>query len=246
MANLTAVDQVIVDLYQNSLTEREDDFYGRVLNLASVNEDDLINRVVETGTDINPATLKASYERLKHEALKAIIRGEIVSFGLGHVALDVHGKFIGAGAQWDAKTHRLIARIAASKELREILAKTPVHVRGEAPDGSVINSIIDVASDTTNETITPGGIANIKGARIKIAGEKPEVGLFFTNQDSKEVITVPLTSIGTNDPSKISFVIPASLSRGSYLLSIGTQFSGTNKERKEVKTITLAYVLSVE
>jgi hypothetical protein len=246
MANLTTTDQIIVELHKNLLTKREDDFYGRVVNIASVNENELIDRVVKAGTDINPATLKAAYERQKQEALKAVVRGEIVSFGLGHVALDVQGAFIGRGAQWNTKIHRLVARIAASKELREALAKTPVHVLGEAPDSSIINSITDVASDTVNDTITPGGIANLKGNRIKITGDKPGTGLFFTEQDSHEVTSVPFTAIGTNDPSKISFVIPATLSAGSYLLSIGTQFGGGGKERKDVKIITLTYVLSVE
>jgi hypothetical protein len=35
-------------------------------------------------------------------------------------------------------------------------------VLGEAPDSSIINSITDIASDTVNDTITPGGIANLK------------------------------------------------------------------------------------
>ncbi|MDR0613799.1 MAG: hypothetical protein LBG45_10100 [Dysgonamonadaceae bacterium] len=39
----------------------------------------------------------------------------------------------------DRLKHKLVARIAASKELRELPAKTPVHVPGEAPGNSVIN-----------------------------------------------------------------------------------------------------------
>jgi hypothetical protein len=91
MATLTNIEQVIVERYKNLLTEREDDFYGRVVNIASVGEDEPADR--------------------------------------------------------DSKKHKLVARIAASKELRELPAKTPVHVPGEAPDSSVINSITDVASD---------------------------------------------------------------------------------------------------
>jgi hypothetical protein len=245
MASLTNIEQVIVELYKNQLTEREDDYYGRIVNIASVNEDELIDRVVKTGTDIHAPTLKAAYQLLKREALAAIVRGEIVSFGLGHIALDVQGSFIGQGAQWDSQKNKLTARIAASKELRERLARTPVHVLGEAPDGSVINSITDVSSDKVNDTLTPGGIANIKGNRIKITGSKPGIGLFFTEQTSGEVFTVPFNTIGTNDPSKITFVIPA-LYVGNYLLSIVTQYSGGGKERKDLKTILLNYVLTVE
>jgi hypothetical protein len=246
MATLTNTEQVIVELSKNLLTDREDDFYGRVVNIASVSEDELIERVVKSGTDIHAATLKASYDLLKRQAIDAIVRGEIVSFGLGHIALDVHGTFIGQGAQWDSKTNRLAARITASKDLRERLAKTPVHVLGEAPDNSVINSIADIASDTVNDKLPPGGIANIKGNRIKITGTDPTIGLYFTEQETKEETPIPSTAIGTNDPSKISFVIPASIVPGDYLLSIVTQYSGGGKERKDPKTIVLNHVLTVE
>jgi hypothetical protein len=97
-----------------------------------------------------------------------------------------------------------------------------------------------------NDTLTPGGIANIKGTRIKIFGDKPEVELFITNQDTKEVITVLPNTIGMNDPSRISFVVPATLVPGSYLLSIVTQYTGSGGERKFPKTIVLGYVLTVE
>ncbi|MDR0715024.1 MAG: hypothetical protein LBF89_12330 [Bacteroidales bacterium] len=114
MASLTNIEQVIVELYKNLLTDREDDYYGRVVNIASVSEDELIERVVKSGTDIHAATLKAACELLKREALDAIVRGDIVNFGLGHIALDVQGSFIGQGAQWDSQTNRLVARIVSS------------------------------------------------------------------------------------------------------------------------------------
>jgi hypothetical protein len=89
-------------------------------------------------------------------------------------------------------------------------------------------------------------MVNIKGQRIKIAGAKEGVGLKVTNQDSGEVFEIPMTSIGTNDPSKISFVVPAALPAGSYTLSIVTQFIGGGALRKEPKTIVFNYILSVE
>jgi hypothetical protein len=55
-----------------------------------------------------------------------------------------------------------------------------------------------------------------------------------------------VTSIGVNDPSRISFVVPADLPPGEYLLIIVTQFSGGGKNLKEPRTLTLEYHLTVE
>jgi hypothetical protein len=245
MANLTNTDAVIIELYDNPLTERTDDRYGRVVNIASVNEETLIERAIGNGFNGNAASMKAAFEAVKFEALKAVVRGELVTYGLGHVALDVEGAFIGDAPAWNPAVHKLAARIAPTKELRETLKATPVRILGMAPDGSVITSVTDVATGKVNETLTPGGMANIKGSRIKIAGDESGVGLFLTNKDTQEALQVPATAIGANDPSKIAFVVPTTLASGSYELSIVTQFTGGGKLLNNTKTITLNYVLAV-
>jgi hypothetical protein len=247
MPNLSSTETILVETYDNHLTDRSDDRYGRVVHIASVTEDELIARTVEEGTDLKSETIKAAYNLLKRVALKAVCRGEIVNFGLGYTTLDVEGSFIGDAPQWDGKTNRLTARITASKELREALKATPVRVLGKAQEGNVINAVTDVATGKANEVLTPGGMANIKGNKIKIAGDSPDIGLFLTNQDTAEAVAVPMTAIGANDPSKIAFVIPATLVAGNYLLSIVTQYTGSSgRFLNEPRTITLNYVLAVE
>jgi hypothetical protein len=243
MANLADTDAVIVELYDNPLTARLGDRYGKVVNIASVNEETLIKRAVENGVNINAVVMKAACDAIRREALRAIIRGELVTYGLGHFALDVEGIFIGDAPQWDPKVNRLVARIAPVKELREALKSTPVRVLGMAPDGNVIASVTDITTNKVNEELTPGGMATIKGARIKIAGDQSGVGLWLTNQDSQEVEEVPATSIGVNDPSKVIFVVPP-IRPGSYILSIVTQFTG-NKLLNNPRTLVLNYVLVV-
>ena len=245
MSNLTTTDAVIVELYDNQLTSRTDDRYGRVVNLASVTDDVLISRAIENGFNGNAASMKAALDVIDAETLKAIVRGEIVKRGTGYIALDVNGSFIGDNPAWNPAVNKLVARITPSKDLREALQSTPVRIRGMAADGSVINSVTDVATGAVNAVLTAGGMANIKGVRIKIAGDVPGVGLFLTNQDTSAVVQVPMTAVGINDPSKISFVVPATLADGDYLLSIGTQYTNGSTLRNEVKTVVLGYILSV-
>ena len=246
MSNLTTTDAVIVELYDNQLTSRTDDRYGRVVNLASVTDDVLISRAIENGFNGNAASMKAALDVVDAETLKAIVRGEIVKRGTGYIALDVSGSFIGDNPVWNPAVNKLAARITPSKDLRESLQSVPVRIRGMAAEGNVINSITDVATGSVNAVLTAGGMANIKGVRIKIAGDAPGVGLFLTNQDTSAVVQVPMTAIGINDPSKISFVVPATLAAGDYLLSIGTQFTDASALLREARIVTLNYVLTVE
>jgi hypothetical protein len=159
----------------------------------------------------------------------------------------VEGAFTGDAPVWKPETNKLVSNIVSSKELRETLKATPVKVIGLAPDQRAIISVADVASGKVNEVLTPGGMANIKGTLIKIEGDKPEIGLFLTNQDTQVVTQVPATAIGLNEPKTIMFVVPADLAAGSYLLSIASQFSGGgNRFLLDVRTITLNQILVVE
>ena len=247
MANLTTTDAIIVELFDNPLTERPDDRYGRVVNIASINEDTLIARAIAGGFNGNADSMKAAYSAMKTEALKGIVRGEIVNFGLGHVVLDVEGVFEGDAPIWNPEKHKLAATITTTKELRETLKITPVNVIGLAPNKAAISIITDVVTGKSNEVLTPNGMASIKGTRIKIEGEKEGVGLFLTEQESQTVTQVPVTTIGMNDPSKIMFIIPADLAAGDYILSIVTQFSGNSaRVLNDSRTITLNKVLKVE
>jgi hypothetical protein len=247
MANLTNIDAIIVELYDNPLTERPDDRYGRVINIASINEDTLIARAIAGGFNGNADSMKATYSAMKTEALKGIVRGEIVNFGLGHVVLDVEGVFEGDSPIWNPEKHKLVATITTTKELRETLKVTPVNVIGLAPGKAAISTITDVVTGKINEVLTPNGMASIRGTRIKIEGEKEGVGLFLTEQDSQTVTQIPVTTIGMNDPSRIMFIIPADLPAGDYVLSIGTQFGGHSKQLLlDVRTVTLNKLLKVE
>jgi hypothetical protein len=245
--SLKSIDAVIVELYDNPLTERTDDRYGRVVNIASVNEDTLIERAIANGFNGNAASMKAAYQAVKDEAVKAVVRGEIVNFGLGHIAIDVEGAFIGDAPQWNPDINKLVAGITPSKDLREAIKKTPVKIIGMAPDQSVIASVTDVATGKVNERLTRGGMITVKGSRIKIAGDSPSIGLFLVNQETQASVQAPATAIGVNDPSKVIFVTPADLDAGAYLLSIVTQFTGSNSRfRNEPRTIIFNQVLTVE
>ena len=77
--------------------------------------------------------------------------------------------------------------------------------------GTVINSVTDIASGEVNTRLTPGGGVNLIGSKIRISGDNATIGIILTNEATSETTTIPLNAILTNNPSKISFVVPASL-----------------------------------
>jgi len=236
---------VIVELYDLTLTERKDDRFGRVVTTKSLTEDDLIAIAVSRRTDLNANTLKASINILQEIASEQIANGASVSFGLGYFNLGVNGVFIGDSAKWDPSIHSLSVRVTPTADLRNAVKASTVDVRGMAASGLVVNTVTDVTSGEVNSRLTPGGGVNLTGNKIKIDGDNATVGISLTNEETKEVILIAKTAVLVNDPSKITFVVPAGLASGDYKLTITTQYSSSGTVLKEPRSYTFDYVLNV-
>lgn len=238
---------VAIELYELALTERKDDRFGRVIIKNSLTEDDLVRLAVTRRTDLNASTIKACLGLVKDVAMEEVLNGSSVQYGLSFYQLGVDGVFYGNNAVWDSSKHCLVVNSTPIAELRQKLAGVKAHVRGMASSGIFINSVTDVTTKLLNSRITPGGGVNITGSRIKIAGDSPDNGLALINQANQEVVRIPMTAVLINDPSKLSFIVPASLPVGDYKLAITTQFSnsGTASFFKEPRTFIFDFVLNV-
>ena len=236
---------VIVELYDLTITERKDDRFGRVVTRKSLNEDDLIAKAVAQRTDLSASTMRSTLEILSKIAINEIANGASVKFGLAYFNLGVSGVFIGDSARWDSSQHSLWVKAAPVVDLREAVANCTVDVRGMAVVGIALNSLIDVTSGEENSRLTPGGGVNLTGTKIKIDGDSPDIGLRLINQNSMQEVLIAKTAILVNDPSKITFIVPADLPAGDYKLSISTQFTATHTKTKDVRTYIHDYILNV-
>jgi uncharacterized protein YciU (UPF0263 family) len=131
--------KVFVELYELLLTARKDDRSGRVVSTGLLKIDDLIAIAVTRRSDINAATMKASYEILKEVAMEELCNAKQVEFGLTYNGLGVDGVFVGDHPSWDS-THHLLLRSSATAEVRNALKNISVEVLGMASSGLYISN----------------------------------------------------------------------------------------------------------
>jgi hypothetical protein len=235
--------KVFVKLYELLFSARKDDRSGRVVSTGSLKVDDLITIAITRRSDINAVTMKASYEILREVALEEVSNAKHVEFGLTYNSLGVEGVFIGDHPTWNRETNRLVFTSTAAADVRQALKNIDVEILGMASSGIFINSLTDVASGDVNTSITPGGGIKLIGSKMKIVGEAENVGIHLTEINTGEITGIPVTSILDNEPSKITFIVPADLPAGDYKLSITTQFSHPTVLLKEARTYVFDYVL---
>lgn len=100
--------------------------------------------------------------------------------------------------------------------------------------GANIAEVLDMTTGKTNDTVTPCGMVQLKGTKIKCVNEDDSgIGwmALYNDAESCEDVTV----IGVNDPSKIIFVFPIGMLAGEYRLEIETYFTFGNNLLKEAR-----------
>ncbi|MDR1340859.1 MAG: DUF4469 domain-containing protein [Prevotellaceae bacterium] len=241
---MSKIFRVFVELYDLLLTARKDDRSGRVVSTGPVTIADLIAIAVKRRTDLSPVTLEAAYLLLREIAVEELCNAKHVEFGLTHNSLLVDGIFIGDHPTWNKDKNSLRLGAVASVDVRKSIETIEVEVLGMASSGIFINTLTDVVSGETNSVITPGGGVKLTGSKMKVTGDSEDVGIHLTEINSQTVFGIPATSILDNDPSKITFIVPADLPAGDYKLSITTQFSNFATDLKEPRTYIFDYVLA--
>jgi len=96
-----------------------------------------------------------------------------------------------------------------------------------------ILEVRDLVSNTANEQITPGGVIQLLGGRLKLAAANPDNGIFLMGEQAG---AVKLPVVVENKPSRLIAMIPADLPEGTYPIEVRTTMTVSGKEVKTLKT----------
>jgi len=123
--------------------------------------------------------------------------------------------------------------------MRDEVAKVTTEFSGYVKDlgGARIGLVKDTQTGKTDGTLTPGGIVEVTGSKIKsINADGTSIGKVVLVNTETQAET-DITTLAINDPSRLMFSIPASLPEGTYKLRVETYFSNNTVRLKSVRTI---------
>lgn len=239
--------KLAVQLYENSLTGRKDDYSGKVMLRGSVTIADLADQYVADGCPLSREQITDVWNKLADYALDYLSDGFSVRLGVCTATPSVNGTFIGSAATFNPAVHTLTASFTPSEKTRKTLKNAAVEVAGLARTGTVINRVLDVKSGEENSRLTVGRNLKIYGARLTVQGGEEAVGVWFVSAaDETKRVRVDPSDIVDNHPAQLTIVIPP-LESGEWFIEIITQ--GTlNKDvlLKEARSCRFELPLFVE
>jgi hypothetical protein len=179
------------------------------------------------------------------EAAYQLCDGFAVNTGYFSIHPNVGGTFDKATEGHDTGKHPITFRFRTRTPLRTLAEHITVEVEGLAEVQGYIDEVVDISTEGVNETLTTGGVFSIAGHKIKVAGEDPEVGVYFISGTDPSLRVKVSGHFAENAPSRVIGVIPA-LSAGGWKVEIKTQYTGSGSTSlKSPRMIVGGMILTV-
>lgn len=231
-----------VDMYDNVLTEKANDFSGKVSITGTIHNTDIAERIVKARTEFRPETIVTILGMSDDIKVEAIAEGKSVVDGVGQWVLNFSGPLEGEKPVFDPAKHKFGVTHTPGRALLSALKQLVANFR-VATTGPVINGITDSTTLAVNQMLTPNAPAIIAGSGLLLKGNDPSVGVYFT-PDGADKAPIKVNLIVLNTTSQIIIQIPA-LPDGQYLLSVTTQAGASYTIVKEPRTYQFPILLSV-
>lgn len=230
------------DLNEYTITKDvKEDYTASVQTRQSMTVADIARLIVAERTEFRAETIVNIANLVDEKIRDLLCQGHTVVTGSAVYQPSITGVFMGTTGTVDPTVNKCIVNVNPSQTLRTMV-DTQVKARysGVAKQlgGASIGLVRDVTTGLTDGTITPGGMLDVSGTKIRCTNaDGTAIGnLFFINAETDSVAaSVPVLAV--NDPSRLVFTVPASLTAGRYLLKMNTFFSSNKTFLKEARQI---------
>ncbi|MDR1218031.1 MAG: DUF4469 domain-containing protein [Treponema sp.] len=230
-------------LEDNELTDKPGDYRAQVINVTSYTQNDIADRIMKIGAGLTRSDVASVLEAEKQVVADIIAEGGAVNTELFNAFPSVSGVFDALDEAFDHAKHKVKINLHPGVVLRSAIASVKTKKIAAVVTGTVITSVTDLKTGSVNGSLTPGRDAKLSGSKLKIAGDKPEIGLYFVPAGGGAEAKVDPSDIVVNNPSEVIAVIPP-LSAGAYRVRIITQYS-SGKNLKNPNTFTFDKDLTV-
>jgi hypothetical protein len=233
-------------LIKNHLFRDEERYNARVVYTETLYMKDIIELMMYHGSTVTRADIIAVVEDLVKAIIMAVLLGKRVVTPFGTFGLRVKGNFNGPEDTIEEGRHEVLSSIRRSTEFEDAidnqvtLTKHRPGVRRPSP--LTCKNFHKGASDTE---LSPGHIARIYGELLRFDPEDPEKGIFLIPTDNgggllngTEVVRVEEVTRSTG--SEATFLVPADLTAGDYILEVRTRLT-----QKNLRTGQLEQILTV-
>lgn len=214
----------------NAITSNPNDYILTIIGGMSYSLNDLAQLVVKSGiTTLREEQLVDSFRLMAEKGVEMALQGNNVNFDYFTLRFGVKGVFDWANEPFNRSKHKVTASMSVGADVRKAMEDTLVENMGPARHYAQIDTIINTVSGEVNRTLTAGEVLDIKGANLSVLGENPQVGLYLQEENSSADARIKVSTILTNEPEHLMFMVPANLEKGKKYFIVSISQAGASR-----------------
>lgn len=215
--------QINGQLGDNTITvdNKQDSILIPVSN-GSANEARIIAEMKAEDSGLREETIRHVFDLQRRVIKRLLMSGVSVNTGLYYA--DVSFRGVIENSVWNPQKNSIVVNFNVGADLREAIKKTTVSIIGEKGSAMYIAGLQDTSTRAMDASATAGRGFIVTGAMLRLEGPDPTVGITLT--DAQGTVTRITSDYWIlNEPSRLSFIIPAGLADGVYELKVTTQYN---------------------
>lgn len=237
------------DLEEYLMTKDVLEDYKAILKpIQSLDITDVARAIVEERTEYRVDTLVNTANLIDEKIRQLVCQNNIVKTGTAMFTPAIEGLFLGKTGTVDPAKNKCNVNIIPTAAMRSELDKVTMEFSGTVKEsgGARIGLVKDVTTGKTDGTITPGGMIDVTGSKIRcINADGTGIGSLTLLKSTDRSVATSITLFGINDPSRLMFTLPANLEAGTYELTLETYFSTNSTQLKQPRTLVYSIPLVV-
>lgn len=237
------------DLEEYLMTKDVLEDYKAILKpIQSLDITDVARAIVEERTEYRVDTLVNTANLIDEKIRQLVCQNNIVKTGTAMFTPAIEGLFLGKTGTVDPAKNKCNVNIIPTAAMRSELDKVTMEFSGTVKEsgGTRIGLVKDVTTGKTDGTITPGGMIDVTGSKIRcINADGTGIGSLTLLKSTDRSVATSITLFGINDPSRLMFTLPANLEAGTYELTLETYFSTNSTQLKQPRTLVYSIPLVV-
>ena len=224
--------QINGQLADNTVTvDNKEDMILVPVSIGSADENRIIAELKAADSGLREETIRHVFDLQKRVIKRMLMTGMSVNTGLYYASVAFRGVI--ENSTWNPAKNSIVVNFNVGADLREAIKATTVGIIGEKGSAMYIGGVQDASTRAQDASATAGRAFTLTGGKLKVVGTDPSVGITLKSSSGKETKVAEDLWV-TNDPSKLTFIIPADLADGTYELKVTTQFGSNSKTMLKV------------
>ena len=190
---------------------------ARVQHKRTCTIDDVIQEMTAEGSAIKESEARANIHEFFMAMAHLLKQGNTISLDYLKARFSLSGIFTDANDQFDPNRHQLNIKLTPGPFLNQLTKKVPLNKVKAQTTTVTINEYHDYRSKTTNEQLTIGGLARIRGANMGIDAQAADQGVFLIDSKGKANKADFVESVNL---AELMFQVPGNLEANTYRLEV--------------------------